>query len=151
MAGTESVAVRMLDVAAHDLRNQIATLHMAAMTVDDSEVAAAMRDAVARLRVDLERMVVAARIELDKRPDTVEIAGAELLRLGTARAGREGAQVTDGAVSVVPVAVAGPGTWLERLVADVIHGDDPAWNDHLARACTAELHEQDGHVEIRVH
>ncbi len=132
----------MLDAAAHGLRNDIATLHMATSLVDDAEIAASMAQAVADLRVRLERMVVAARIELGKRPDDVTIPVDELLRLGAARARREGADPTDESLARITIGgetITGPGPWLERLVADAVHGDDDAWLALLARACGATV------------
>lgn len=122
------------------MRNDLATLRTAAKLVDDAEIAEAIESATLDLQRRIERMVVAARIELNRRPDQVTIAAAELLRLGTARARREGtaAPTVDLQLDEDPVLV--PGVWAERLVTDVLHGAEAAWIGHLAAACGATLH-----------
>jgi hypothetical protein len=125
----------MLHDGAHAMRNDLATLRMAARLVDDEEVGAAITEAVDDLQVRLERAVVAARIELDERPAAVRIDAAELVRLGLARAAREGASGSEPRVRIDGDELAVPGPWAERLVADLQHGADPAWIAALADAC----------------
>lgn len=109
--------------SAHELRNQVATLHAAATLIDDAEVAESVRAAVSVLRVSLERSIVAARIDLGERPEEVAPRVDELLDWAARRARREGGRASwvlsdpmAGASRHVP----GPGAWLERLLTDVL-------------------------------
>lgn len=136
-------AAAQLDSGAHALRNDIATLRAAAQVVDDPEIADAIATATADLQQRIERLVVAARIELDRRPSLVTIDAAELVRLGVARARREGATNPSIELQVAPGEVHVPGAWAERLVADLVHGADDGWISGLAQACGATLHALD--------
>jgi hypothetical protein len=146
--GDEHVAAHLLDSGAHAMRNDLATLHMAASLVDDDEVATSMAAAVADLRVRIERAVVAARIELGARPDDVTLDAEELLRIGTARARREGVAEPLGQVELDGSSITGPGPWLERLVADALHADDEAWLAILARACGCVVESEGGALRV---
>jgi hypothetical protein len=137
-------AAAQLDAGAHAMRNDIATLRTAAKLVDDSEIADAIQDATLDLQRRLERMIVAARIELGRGPAPVSIDAVELLRLGAARARREGLVDPVVQLQLDEDSVLAPGVWAERLVADILHGADPAWIMHLATACGATLRESDG-------
>ena len=142
-------AASQLDAGAHAMRNDIATLRAASRIVDDSEIADAIESAAVDLQRRIEQMVTAARIELGRRPDLVTIDAAELLRLGTARARREGRPEPTVVLHVNAGPVDVPGIWAERLVADVLHDADSAWLSRLAAACNATLSDEpDGAVRL---
>ncbi len=116
-------AAQLLAEAAHTARNDVATLLAVVQLLDDPAVAADARHAVQSLRARLERGVVAARVELGERPADVELSVLALAQLGLRRAQREGTVApeleadADGDTHLVR----GPGSWLERLVTDLLH------------------------------
>lgn len=146
-----ATAAAMLHDGAHAMRNDLATLRMAARLVEDPEVARSIDEAVGGLQVRVERAVVAARMELGAVPTTVTLDAAELVRIGTARAAREGTREAAVVVNVeAGTTLALPGPWGERLVADLLHGDaPPEWIERLARACGVVATRADGSVSIR--
>lgn len=125
----------MLHHGAHSLRNDIATMRMAAHLVDDDDVAASIGEALDDLQVRIERAIVAARIELDERPRSVELDAAELVRLGTSRAAREGTREPSATIRIAGGVLTVPGPWAERLVADLLHDAPEQWTTTLAHAC----------------
>lgn len=113
-----------LDLLAHELRNQVNVLSLGAGLVDDPELGADLRSSVAVVRRVVERLVVLARIDLDLRPEDARLTLAQLIDLATARARREGLDVSaivvdgDAAATVLDGV---PGVWAERLVTDLLH------------------------------
>ncbi|MCW2928725.1 MAG: hypothetical protein JWM86_2693 [Thermoleophilia bacterium] len=106
--------------AAHALRNHLATLHAAATLIDDEEIRKGVTSATGALRIEVERLVVAARIDLARRPEHGRVPIGELLDWAARRARREGAR-PGWVVQPSEVSVEGPVPWLERLLADVLH------------------------------
>jgi hypothetical protein len=145
----DGLAAGQLDEGAHALRNDIATLRAATRLVDDAEIAQSMAQALDDLQVRIERAVVAARIDLRRLPARVSLPASELQRLGAARASREGrrdpvVEVRVGGGELVEV----PGTWAERLVADLLHEASDEWIDVLAAACGATLERDGARVDL---
>src|SRR5690606_24519751 len=110
---------------------------MAAAMVQDEQLANELRLTAGALTRSIERLVVAARVELGTQPADAALTIAELVGLAARRARREGrpdlhAEV-QGASSEVQLRV--PGTWAERLVADLLH---LAPHDHVRVAAEAD-------------
>lgn len=142
-------AAHHLDSGAHAMRNDLATLRMATRLVDDTEVASSMAEALDDLQVRLERAIVAARIDLDRRPEHAGLDAADLLQLAARRATREGMADPAVEVTIEPERISAPGTWAERLVADLLHGAGSDWIDALAAACGASVDRADAAVVVR--
>ena len=118
-----STAVQQLDELAHELRNRIGVLVLGVGLVGDEQLAGDMRDATWALRRMLDRLVMLARLELQRSPEPLRCSLAQLLELGAARARREGGGTSaiELPVEARAVEVSLPGTWAERLLADLHH------------------------------
>lgn len=112
---------------AHELRNHVATIRSVVQLVDEPEVALALRDAISAVQRANERYVALSRVLLDEHPDHVDLAIGDLLDLARQRAHREGASALPEPGAVTTDAVVNvPGTWAERLLADLLHVADGA-------------------------
>jgi signal transduction histidine kinase len=109
--------------AAHQLRNDLATVLGAVQLMDDPDAADALARAGRSLQVILERAVTLARLELDEMPTTVDLQLATLIELASRRAAREGAEQLPAAAAaeLAEAVVHVPGPWAERLLADLLH------------------------------
>lgn len=119
MTGT----ARALSAQAHGLRNQLNVLAMAAGMLDDPELATELRGAAGALARSVERLVASARVELGEQPADTDVSVRDLVALAERRLHREGRPHVRVAVtgSCADTVLRVPGTWAERLVADLLH------------------------------
>jgi hypothetical protein len=121
-APTPNTTAALLADAAHDLRNQVATLRSIQLVVDDPDVLEALAETLPRLQLTLERAVTSAQVEAGRERRSEAIVVGALLDFAARRAAREGLQLADSRdEDDLHATTTVVGVWAERLLADLLH------------------------------